>query len=86
MIPSNVGWLSVEDAWNLLDYKMDLKTSANVFQTGTLNTFGIYAFNTSLKLFKDFGFNKIESRSFIKHQIFYIKIKKYWIQLCIIEL
>ncbi len=61
MIPSNVGWLSVENAWNLLDYKLDLKTSANVFQGGTLNAFGIYAFNTSLKLFKDFGFDNIDS-------------------------
>ncbi len=60
MIPSNIGWLSVENAWNLLDYKMDLKRSANVFQGGTLNSFGIYAFSTSLKLFKDFGYNKIE--------------------------
>ncbi len=60
MYPANVGWLSVENAWNLLDFKLDLKTSANVFQGGTLNAFGIYAFNTSLKLFKDFGFDNIQ--------------------------
>jgi selenocysteine lyase/cysteine desulfurase len=54
--PINVGWLSVEDAWNLLDYKMNLKNTANVFQGGTLNSFGIYAFNTSLKIFNDYGF------------------------------
>lgn len=60
--PANVGWLSVNDAWNLLDYKMDLKTSANVFQGGTLNSFGIYAFNTSLKLFNDFGFENVENQ------------------------
>lgn len=60
MIPANVGWLSVINAWELLDYKLELKTSANVFQGGTLNTFGIYAFNSSLNLFKEFGFDKIE--------------------------
>ena len=60
IVPSNVGWLSVNNPGNLLDYKMDLKTSANVFQSGTLNTFGIYAFNTSLNLFKDFGFKNID--------------------------
>jgi cysteine desulfurase / selenocysteine lyase len=60
MTPVTVGWLSVENAWNLLDYKMDLKTSANVFQGGTLNSFGIYAFNSSLNLFKEFGYDKIE--------------------------
>ncbi|AFH48317.1 Selenocysteine lyase [Ignavibacterium album JCM 16511] len=60
--PAYIGWLSVEDAWNLLDYKMNLKKSANVFQAGTLNSLGIYIFNTSLKLLKDFGFNRIEDR------------------------
>lgn len=60
--PAYVGWLSVEDAWNLLDYEMNLKKSANVFQGGTLNSLGIYIFNTSLKLLKDFGFNRIEER------------------------
>lgn len=56
LTPANVGWLSVEDAWNLLDYKMNLKHTANVFQGGTLNSFGIYAFNTSLKIFNEYGF------------------------------
>lgn len=56
LTPANVGWLSVEDAWNLLDYKMNLKNTANVFQGGTLNSFGIYAFNTSLKIFNEYGF------------------------------
>ena len=57
--PSNLGWLSVNNAWNLLDYKLDLKTSANVFQGGTLNSFGIYALNSSLRLFQEFGFNNV---------------------------
>jgi cysteine desulfurase/selenocysteine lyase len=60
--PANIGWLSVNNAWNLLDYKLDLKTSANVFQGGTLNTFGIYAFNASLKLFKNFGYKRVEEQ------------------------
>lgn len=59
LTPANVGWLSVENAWNLLDYKMHLKSSANVFQGGTMNTFGIYAFNTSLKMFDEFGFEEV---------------------------
>lgn len=58
--PAYLGWLSVEDAWDLLNYSMKLKSSANVFQGGTLNTFGIYAFNTSLKIFKQFGFERID--------------------------
>ncbi|MFA4922609.1 MAG: aminotransferase class V-fold PLP-dependent enzyme, partial [Ignavibacteriaceae bacterium] len=35
--PKYVGWLSVEDAWNILHYDLKLKTDASVFQTGTLN-------------------------------------------------
>ena len=77
MIPANIGWLSVEDAWNLLDYKMDLKTSANVFQGGTLNAFGIYAFNTSLKLLKDFGFDKVESKVLSNTKYFISKLKSF---------
>jgi selenocysteine lyase/cysteine desulfurase len=75
IIPANVGWLSVENAWNLLDYKLDLKTSANVFQGGTLNAFGIYIFNTSLKLFKDFGFRNIESEVLSNTKYFISKLK-----------
>jgi selenocysteine lyase/cysteine desulfurase len=75
MIPANVGWLSVENAWDLLDYKMDLKTSANVFQGGTLNAFGIYAFNTSLKQFKDFGLDKVEIKVLSNTKYFISRLK-----------
>ncbi len=51
--PKYVGWLSVEDAWNLLDYNLKLKSTAECFQSGTLNTFGIFALNESLKFFKE---------------------------------
>jgi len=55
-----VGWLSVENAWSLLDYEFKLKRTANKFQPGTLNTIGIYALNASLKMFDEFGFKNIE--------------------------
>ena len=77
MFPANVGWLSVENAWSLLDYKMDLKISANVFQGGTLNAVGIYAFNTSLKLLKDFGYNKVESEVLSNTKYFISKLKNF---------
>ncbi len=62
IIQSNVGWLSVNDAWNLLDYRMDLKSSASRFQTGTISMFGVYALNESLKLLFEFGKNNAEDR------------------------
>ena len=59
---ASVGWLSVENAWDLIDYDFTLKKSANRYQPGTLNTFGVYAINASLKMFDEFGFNKIENQ------------------------
>lgn len=75
MTPANIGWLSVNDAWNLLDYKMNLKTSAKVFEGGTLNAFGIYAFNTSLNMFNDFGFDKIENEILSNTKYFIKKLE-----------
>lgn len=61
LIPSNVGWLSVKNEWHLLDYNLDLKTTADAFQGGTINALGIYAFNTSLKLLREFGYQNVEN-------------------------
>lgn len=61
MHPAYVGWLSVENAWDLLKFNMELKTSASAFQTGTINTLGIYALNTIMKIFNEFGVNRIEN-------------------------
>lgn len=76
MIPVNIGWLSVENAWNLLDYNLELKKSADVFQSGTLNAFGIYVFNTTLKLFKSFGFEKVEEEVLSNSKYFISKLKQ----------
>jgi selenocysteine lyase/cysteine desulfurase len=59
---ASVGWLSVENAWELIDYDFTLKKTANRYQPGTLNTFGIYAIDASLKTFDEFGFNDIEEQ------------------------
>lgn len=80
LIPSNVGWLSVNNAWNLLDYQFNLKTSADVFQGGTINSLGVHALNTSLKLFNHFGFEAIEKRvlensNYFLHKLDYVGIK-----------
>ncbi len=58
--PKYIGWLSVDDAWNLLNYDLKLKKSADCFQGGTLNSIGIYALNSSLNFFKEIGFDIIE--------------------------
>jgi selenocysteine lyase/cysteine desulfurase len=48
----NVGWTSVEDPWNLLNYDLALRSNAERFQTGTLNAFGIAIFDAALNMFK----------------------------------
>ena len=59
---ASVGWLSVENAWDLIDYDFKLKKTANRYQPGTLNTYGIYAINASLKMFDEIGYNNIENQ------------------------
>lgn len=76
IIPGNIGWLSVKNAWNLLDYNLELKNSADVFQSGTLNAFGIYVFNTSLNLFKDYGFEKVEEDVLSNSKYFISKLNQ----------
>lgn len=57
-----IGWLAVKNAWDLLNYDLTTKETAERFQPGTLNNLGIYAFNTSMKIFKEFGFDEIEKQ------------------------
>ena len=66
------GWLSVDDAWNLLDFKLKFKESASRYQPGTLNTAAIYALNAALKFFKQFGFDEVE-RQIISNSKYFIK-------------
>jgi selenocysteine lyase/cysteine desulfurase len=56
IIQKNVGWASVENAWNLLQYNLTLKNSAERFQTGTLNALGVAMFDASLDIFDKFRF------------------------------
>jgi len=72
MEPRHTGWLSVEDAWNLLDFKLIYKTTADVFQGGTLNYPGIHVMDASLKLFEEFGFDEIEER-IVENSVYFIK-------------
>lgn len=57
-----VGWTSVKDAWNLLDYNLDFRTSAERFQNGTMNALGIAVFEAVLSIFVELGMQNIERR------------------------
>lgn len=60
--PKYVGWLSVEDAWNILEFNLKLKNTADAFQGGTINALGVFGLLPSLKLFADFGHKNVEER------------------------
>ncbi|MDZ7625035.1 MAG: aminotransferase class V-fold PLP-dependent enzyme [Ignavibacteriaceae bacterium] len=71
-----IGWLAVKDAWNLLDFDLTTKETAERFQPGTLNNLGIYAFNSSMKLFKEFGFDEIEKQILSNSKYFIDELAK----------
>ena len=71
-----VGWLAVKDAWKLLDFDLTTKETAERFQPGTLNNLGIYAFNSSMKIFKEFGFDEIEKQVLSNSKYFINELQK----------
>jgi selenocysteine lyase/cysteine desulfurase len=71
-----IGWLAVKNAWNLLDFDLTPKETAERFQPGTLNNLGIYAFNTSMKLFREFSFDEIEKQVLSNSKYFIDELAK----------
>jgi cysteine desulfurase/selenocysteine lyase len=71
-----IGWLAVKDAWNLLDFDLATKETAERFQPGTLNNLAIYAFNSSMKLFKEFGFDEVEKQVLSNSKYFIDELAK----------
>lgn len=57
-----VGWISVENEWNHLDYKLKFRQNADAFRSGTVNALGIFSLLPSLKLFYNFGYKNVENR------------------------
>ncbi len=72
---SYLGWLSVNGAWDFLNYKIDLKDSADRYQGGTLNTIGIISLNSALEVFFEFGFDEIEKTIVDNTRYFTEKLK-----------
>lgn len=51
LTPAMVGWLSVDDAWNLLDYRLELRPDAARFETGSFNALGLTALLAAMEVF-----------------------------------
>ncbi|MFI5236950.1 MAG: aminotransferase class V-fold PLP-dependent enzyme [Ignavibacteriales bacterium] len=67
-----IGWLAVKNSWDLLNFDPTPKQTAERFQPGTLNNIGIYAFNSSMKLLKEFHFEEIENQV-LSNSIYFIQ-------------
>jgi selenocysteine lyase/cysteine desulfurase len=61
LVPTNVGWLSVEDPLNFLDYHLRLAPKARRFEEGTPNMVGIHALGASAGLLLEAGPKRVEA-------------------------
>lgn len=60
--PVNAGWLSVKNAWDLLNYDLDFLDSAECFELGTLNFMGLTAAHEALTRFHQLRIERIHER------------------------
>ncbi len=60
--PKYVGWMSVENTWELLNYDFVLKKTADAFQNGSFSVIGVVGLSGALSLFEEAGFREIEER------------------------
>jgi selenocysteine lyase/cysteine desulfurase len=59
--PTVVGWTSVKNYEQYVDYKLDYREGALRFECGTLNTAGVYGIGAAIDLLLEVGPEKIES-------------------------
>lgn len=59
--PTVVGWTSVNNYEQHLDYKLDYREGAGRFECGTLNSTGVYGLGAGIELFLEVGPETIES-------------------------
>ncbi len=62
LTPSQTGWLSVLDSWELLDYQLNLRPDAARYELGTPNGIGIRALTAALNCFEQASWSAIESQ------------------------
>ena len=60
--PMAVGWLSVEDPWDVFSYEAKLQKTAQRFEPGVFNVTGIIGANAAMEVFLEIGIPNIENR------------------------
>jgi cysteine desulfurase / selenocysteine lyase len=59
--PVTVGWDSVVNAWDFMNYDFTFRPDAKRFEEGSFNTMSIYALGAALDLLEGIGIDSIES-------------------------
>jgi len=59
--PVTVGWGSVVNAWDFMNYDFTFRPDAKRFEEGSFNTMSIYAFGAALDLLEETGIDSIQS-------------------------
>jgi selenocysteine lyase/cysteine desulfurase len=59
--PVTVGWDSVVNAWDFMNYDFTFRPDAKRFEEGSFNTMSIYAFGAALDLLEETGIDSIQS-------------------------
>jgi selenocysteine lyase/cysteine desulfurase len=62
LAPAYVGWLSVKDSWDFLDYRLDLLDSAERFEIATENWMGVRGLGASVGLILEAGRERVEAK------------------------
>ena len=62
LINTNVGWASVVNPREFLDYDLTLKSDATRFEEGSYNSIGLYGLNTAIELLLEVGIPTIERK------------------------
>ncbi len=78
--PPIVGWLSVKNPWDFLNYKMDLSETSERFEFGTINFMGFYCASKVLSIFQEIGIEKIYEKILNLRMIFIDGLRKLQIE------
>ena len=58
---AHCGWISVQNAWDFFDYRLDLQPDARRYENGTYNSVGIACYHGALQLFEEIGHDRVET-------------------------
>ena len=62
LINTNIGWASVVNPRDFLNYDLTQKPDATRFEEGSYNSVGLYGLNAAIDLLRDIGIRAIETR------------------------